>query len=105
MTDNNAGVRAARLSCELLKVMRSRWLTRSELEAELTLHEGTVARWVTEYETHGVLVGRPRPKASPHTTGRASIEYSLSPQWGGQGFGSPQDEPDRVAASVGQDTQ
>ena len=88
------------LACEIFKSTRAQWLTRRELSELSGACDVSVSNWVDEFVSQGILNARLRAKAAG-STGYAPAEYSLAPQWGGQGFGSPQDEPDRVAASVG----
>ncbi len=92
------------LACEIFKSTRAQWLTRREPSELSGACDVSVSNWVDEFVSQGILNARLRAKVAG-STGHAPAEYSLAPQWGGQGFGSPQDEPDRVAASVGYQTQ
>lgn len=93
---------AASLACEMFKAARSEWLTKEEFESILGIHHKTVVKWVAEYVANGVFVQRKRMTG---IRGGVSYEFALAPEWGGQGFGSPQDEPDLASASVGYQTQ
>lgn len=91
------------MACEIFKGTRSQWMTRRELAELIGASQHAVSNWTNEFHAQGILVGRKRAERDGDG-GPAAWEFTLAPQWGGQGFGSPQDEPDRVAASVGQDT-
>lgn len=77
------------LACELFKCARGRWLTRSEIAAQIGTHAKAVRHWVNRYEAHGVLVGRKRAKNSDRNAthdgnlvrGFAPMEYTLAPAW------------------------
>jgi hypothetical protein len=58
-----------------------------------------VANWVDELVSQGILNCRLRAKSATGR-GNAAAEYSLAPEWGGHGFGSPQDGANQGAASV-----
>ena len=92
------------LACEIFKSTRAQWLTRRELSELGGACDVSVSNWVDEFVSQGILNARLRAKAAG-SKGHASAEYSLAPQWGGQGFGSPQCVAAEGVASVGQDTQ
>jgi hypothetical protein len=92
------------MACEVFKATRSSWLTRAELAKATGCSVMAAGNWADEYAAQGILQQRQREKRDG-VTGYAPTEFTLAPAWGGQGFGSPQDEADRVASSVGHQTQ
>lgn len=91
------------LACEIFKSTRAQWLTRRELSELSGACDVSVSNWVDEFVSQGILNARLRAKAAG-STGYAPAEYSLAPQWGGQGFGSPKCGAAEEVASVGNPT-
>lgn len=99
----SAGQTPPALACELIKAARSEWLTRAEIAERVGVHINTIDNWLPEFVAYGILQRRLRAKARSAWLKRP-VEYSLAPEWGGQGFGSPQCVVAEGVASVGQDT-
>jgi len=69
-------------SCEILKALRSRWMTRDELRVELQQGYETVKGWVEEFVDQGICIKRSRALSEP-VRGLPPAEYTISPEWGG----------------------
>lgn len=64
-------------ACDILKVLRAKWVTRDELADEIGSNAPTCGYWLKAYETQGVAVSRLRG----HVRGRSATEYTLAPAW------------------------
>jgi hypothetical protein len=71
------------LACEIFKSTRGQWLTRRELSEISGACDVSVASWVDEFVSQGILNCRLRAKAVG-ASGAAAAEYSLAPEWGGR---------------------
>lgn len=72
----------AELMADLFKLLRTQWLTRSQIAAALQVTEQTASRWVGELSANGMLLDRPDSKYTG--PGNAPRLFTLAPQWGGQ---------------------
>lgn len=67
--------------CELFKLLRVQWRTRTEVARDLGMSASTAANWVDELAANGMLLERQRSGST--VTGPAPAEFCLSPEWGG----------------------
>ena len=68
--------------CEVLKLLRTNALSRTQIEQELGYPRVTVARYATVLEANGLLCSwRPDPSG---LGGRQPRLYAVAPAWGGQ---------------------
>lgn len=74
---------APETACELIKLLRAAWMDRPTIAAALGVSQHTSDRWVSEYARQGLLVERPSSRRPPR--GIAPGEFTLAPEWGGQG--------------------
>lgn len=68
----------AERACELLKVLRGMWLTKTQIAKHLDLRVDKVGEWVDEWQRQGLLDVRLGPKPA---RGPQPAEYTLSPCW------------------------
>ena len=68
---------AAVTVCDLMKALRSEWLTVDGLVKSSGLSEQTTRKWVEELEAQGFIVAR-KPAGR-----RVAREFTLSAYWGG----------------------
>lgn len=70
--------------CDLVKLLRSQWLSRPQIAKELGVHENTCRTWVAELTANGMLREMQAERRDQPGAGRTPMIYSLSPEWGGQ---------------------
>lgn len=68
--------------CDLLKLMRGRWLDQTAIRRETGLSAGSVHLWCTQLVANGLLLDRIALRAAG-ALGPAPREYTLAPAWGG----------------------
>lgn len=69
---------------ELLKALRSDWLTVREVSEHVGLHTHACRRWLHELEDSGVATSRRRERDEPQCGGYGR-EYTLTRAFGGRG--------------------
>lgn len=72
----------AEIMADLFKLLRTQWLSRPQIAAELQIAEQTASRWVGELCANGMLLEKPDTKYEGR--GNAPMLYTLARQWGGQ---------------------
>jgi predicted transcriptional regulator len=72
----------AEMMADLFKLLRTQWLSRPQIAAEMHVAEQTASRWVGELCANGMLLDRVDTKYEG--PGSAPMLYTLAPQWGGQ---------------------
>jgi len=75
-------MKKAETVCELFKLLRVQWRTRTEVARDLGMSASTAGDWVDELAANGMLLERQRSGGS--STGPAPAEVCLSPEWGGK---------------------
>lgn len=69
--------------CEVLKMLRRSAMNVAQVAREFDVDASTSARWLEEFEQHGILAA-----AEVHTggTGRPARLYTVAQAWGGEGL-------------------
>lgn len=71
------------MAAELLKTLRTRWLSPYQIAREMGIEPCTALKWARGLAEQGLLVSRPNPRFT-HLTGSklaASMEYTVAPAW------------------------
>lgn len=71
------------LGCELLKLLRGQWLTRTQIAKEMDSTPLGLNPWLKAMLEHGLLVERLAPW--PGRPGLSVTEYTVAPVWLGAG--------------------
>ncbi|MFT3819859.1 MAG: hypothetical protein QM750_19975 [Rubrivivax sp.] len=67
---------------ELLKLLRSQWLTREQIRGELRCSDTTLRSWLDALHAQGLVSERPS-EPSPRRLGPRPKVYALTKPWGG----------------------
>ncbi len=71
-------MKAPEMAAELLKTLRTRWLSPYQIAREIEVDATAASKWTRGLAEHGLLVSRPNRRF----TNRASaLEYTVAPAW------------------------
>jgi len=67
--------------CDLLKLLRTEWLSVGGLAEHMGMDVATASRWMREMADQGLLLKKTGERTT--RTGKPPTVYTLAPAWGG----------------------